>query len=518
MTADYSQLCDRLSSLHSLCMLHGLQIPTLVRFWLRASPQETRVSLFGPKAGDLAALLEKLAYTAIDEHQLRNSIVEIRQVTSDLELLAEDGSRIELAAEMIPDASTKAGDRVVLVKRGEMSSELRFSAALCGARQLNLRALRPEDWIERISLPVIVTSVSAPFGKIETDFIESLIGNKRPFLVVLLGFDAEAEVDRSDAFTEIEKFRINPLRSGERPFSLAYDLAGSDKVSEKLADDLRGWLKTKSGQAQEIQLLRVAMGWLPEIKIQLNKMRRESQDRLRYLDVLSAHLVGLRSYVDDLTELACQEAARRLDEYRYQVQTAAVAALDRSPKDQHPNFNLESFQRQLDALLNTMPAKLQERINAGIAAEIAQFRSTSSELLGNLPEIENRIEIRSLNRSHLPLQNSNPESQLKPQTTKLSLFGIGGSRASKPIDIYRQIEARIQEAILQLEDFITPLLQAEARRVVGDLTIQYLARIELVRQQISSEIPFAEFEAHLRWWHETNLSRGGVGDAGTNAA
>jgi|GEM_PF-5047080 len=247
---------------------------TAVSFWQAEGCTTPRISFLGPAGARVAEIVSAFTGMSLSEADLRQSVYEAAEPAM-LRWLFDDGRTA--------DSGKERGGLSIRQMHGERWNGLIVSGGLLNVVLPN-GSMDSAIWIDRVSVPIVVTSARAVLGTAETGLIRRFRREGRFFVLLVTALEGN-EKQAFEARSEIDAYRIKPFMDEIGHFDVVYRLPG-----QSWTEDLSKIVMTEVVRAHCRQIVFVAQRWIDDWSQRLEQLWAEDQLRRRQVNDVRMHL------------------------------------------------------------------------------------------------------------------------------------------------------------------------------------------------------------------------------------
>ena len=280
-------LSNALTSLESLIALAPVAFgksDAAASFWYREGGEASRIAFLGPTGGQVHEIVNSLTGMSLSEADLRESICEAIEPAM-VRWLFEDGT-------LADNRKSHVGASILQMHGGRWQG----MTVSCGLLNVGLSegSMEPAAWVDRISIPVIVTSARAVLGLAESAFIRRFQKEKRFFTLLVTGIEGNPD-QVVDIKKEIDEMKIKPFMEEVGHFSVVYWQPGQSWMS-----DLSTIVNSEVGKAHCHQLIFVVQRWIDKWSAILEQLWLEDQKKRKLVNEVRIHLADTTARLIDI--------------------------------------------------------------------------------------------------------------------------------------------------------------------------------------------------------------------------
>lgn len=306
----------------ALARASGQTVPAVAEFWQRHFGSRRSVAVCGCVGSDVGKVFEDLTEVAVTDATLRQHPVEADSIPEP-RWLSLDGTLTPYTAPMPHE-----GDWAKQVP-GRILGGASVCAVLLDASPTG-RQTRPHEWPDRCGIAIVVSSAATLLGSPETRIIEILSAAHRELLLVVTGLSEAPASRKDDAFAEMERRRIAPLRKrvGEFP------VVQRDENREWI-DYAHAWALRTADRAAITQSISVFMEWTDRWLLCVREQMDEERRVAERLTAICDHLALQHDRYGDVLSRAVTKAVLSIERARDNLALAARSV----PHDHAGNGN-----------------------------------------------------------------------------------------------------------------------------------------------------------------------------------
>lgn len=336
-----------------------------------------RIAFLGPTGSHVPEIVNSLTGMSLREADLRESICEAG-APAVVRWLFEDGI-------LADDRESHAGASVRQM-HGERWQRLIVSGGLLNVG-LPEGAIDPTPWIDRISIPVIITSARAVLGTAESVIIRHLQKEKRFFTLLVTSIDGDP-TQVNEIRNEIDEYKIKPFMEKSGRFIVIYCQLGLPWM-----DDLATIVMNETAGAHCRQIVFVAQRWIDNWSARLEHLWEEEQKKRNQVNGIRMHLANTTVRLKDIARRTAANISLNItDLYSSLENTADKTAAFFVANMTDPLETLEDLIMPmkkawivLDQAIAGAPLDLQRSIEAEWSKETDSFTGTYRSILVRQP-------------------------------------------------------------------------------------------------------------------------------------
>ncbi|MEI8102690.1 MAG: hypothetical protein WCG61_04085 [Chlorobium sp.] len=256
----------------------------LAHFWRQEGHSNPRIALFGPTGAYVPELLDSLTGLSLRESDLRESICEAVE-PAVVRWLFEDGTLSEIRR--------NHSGASILQRHGESLIGVSVSGGLLNVN-LPDDSMGPTDWVDRVSIPIIVTSSRASLGVNEVTFIRRLQKEGRYFLLLVTGIEGDPD-QIAEIRSEIETFKIKPFMEEFGYFGVIYCNSDQSWINE-----LSAMIGIETEKSHCLQIVFVVQRWLSDWSERLERLWKEEQKKRTQVNDIRMNLADVTARLMDI--------------------------------------------------------------------------------------------------------------------------------------------------------------------------------------------------------------------------
>ena len=354
-----------------------------VSFW-KQEASTPRIVFVGPTGSAVPEVVNALTGLSLREVDLRQYICEAIEPVAQ-RWLYRDGTS--------GDYADRSGEPCILQLHGERWLGTAVSGGLLNVN-LPEGALQPAEWLERVTIPVVVTSARAALGLVESSLIRRMKKQKRFFVLLVTGIEGDEE-QVAAIIGEIEAFKTKPFMEEAGPFSVAFCRPGRAWIDE-LSMEIAGQL----GKSHCLQLLSVVQRWIDQWAAHVEQLWLEEEKKRAEVDAVRLHLADITTRLIDIARRIAAELSLDItDLYSALENTADKTAADFTANLTDPLESIEDLLLRLkkgwlvlDRRIAGAPDQFLSRVETIINREMDSFTESYSSVLTRdpvpLPELQ----------------------------------------------------------------------------------------------------------------------------------
>lgn len=279
-------LLEHICSFHNK---HNLSLPLEIEFWCQFLMGQPRVGIFSPVGTDAAKIFNLIATVQLENTFFLTGIYETSsELPSKHVLLMDRSSSPDNKPYNFNIVAHKY--RAVQVLPAPLNNLYQYTLVIFGAITAPEIVL-PMEWVEYVSVAIIVSPANALLGKVEVDLIEYLGEKKRLPLLMVTGIDGDDEDDCAKCINEISKSsKVISLKNKIGDFPILYSMCNDEGSLQNTVLHAQNWLNKSIGNEMIRQVFNIGLACLSQAKIALDNRVLQNTSAIESLDYVLNHL------------------------------------------------------------------------------------------------------------------------------------------------------------------------------------------------------------------------------------
>ena len=374
-------LVNALSHLKSLLSLAPSALgssDSAVSFWCQEGQTPSRIAFLGPTGARIPEIVNSLTGMSLREADLREVICEAVEPPV-VRWLFEDGTIAE-------DRKSYAG-AVIQQRHGAGWMGLTVSGGLLNV-PLQEGAIEPTAWVDRISIPIIVTSARAVLGVAESNLIRRLQKEHRFFTLLVTGIEGDPD-QVVEIRNEIDAFKIKPFMEEAGYFSVIYCQQDLSWIN-----DLSAIITKEIGKSHCLQLVFVVQRWIENWSAILENLWVEDQKKCTQVNEVRVNLANMTARLMDIAQRTATNIRLNIIDLYSSLEntadkTAAHFVANMTPEPLESLEDLVIPMKKawiaIDEVITKAPQDLWKSLDAEWTKEIASFSESYRSILVRQP-------------------------------------------------------------------------------------------------------------------------------------